>query len=119
MHPWRVSARHVGCKGVIVMQTITRWMGYTTNDQTELHVWELVAPLIAAIVLWPFYVWPLLGGVLQPGGGALIYGTAACLWILGGKLELKAKCKRVLGVFIASFITAFTLADLWDRLMGY
>ena len=101
------------------MQTITHRITCTTDEQTELHVWELIAPLIAAFALWPFYIWPLLGGVLQPGGGALLYGTAAALWILCGKAELKAKCKRVLAVFVASYITAFTLADLWDRLMGF
>lgn len=101
------------------MQTITHWITYTTDEQTELHVCELIAPLIAAFVLWPFYVWPLLGGVMQPGGGALLYGTAAALLILCGKVELKAKCKRVLAVFVSSYITAFTLADLWDRLMGF
>jgi len=95
-----------------------RWIERFTDEQTELHVGELIAPLIAVFVLWPFSAFPLLGAPLKFGAGALIYGTLMSLWLLQGRLERSAKLKRVMGVFIASYIITFTVADLWDRLLG-
>lgn len=94
------------------------WIEHFTDEQTELHVGELIAPLIAVFVLWPLSAFPLLGAPLKLGAGALIYGTMMSLWLLMGRLERTAKLKRVMGVLIASYIIAFTVAHLWDQLIG-
>lgn len=93
-----------------------KWIEHFTDHQTELHVGELIAPLVAVFVLWPFSAFPLLGARLQFGAGALLYGTAMALWLLQGRLERTAKIKRVVAVIIASYIITFTVAELWDRL---